>query len=228
MKWRKPRLVFVDSMGDLFHGHVFKRYISAVFGVMAATPHHTYQVLTKRPENVRDWLNWLEGEVEIGTGETPLRVCLEYAWRSNKLLPRYLDVPWPLKNVWLIVSAEDQERLEERAASLMYLPAAVRGVSLEPLLGPVRLRRWIDRYYGKSYNSLDWVIVGCESGPGRRPFKLSWARSIKNQCVEHGVPFFFKQAPGHVEQDGYVKEKILEMPELDGKVWNQYPDGYER
>ncbi len=147
-----------------------------------------------------------------------------------------LDKMWPLPNVWLGVSAEDQQRADERIPLLLPTPAAVRFVSVEPMLGPVDLScLQHDREFevdaltgahgvlrplrGKG-PSLDWVIAGCESGHGARPADVSWFRSLKDQCVAAGTPYFLKQMM--VPQCG-GKPKLSKMPELDGRVWDQVP-----
>lgn len=175
LRWRKPRMVFVCSMGDLFHDDVPDYFIAAVFGVMAATPQHTYQVLTKRPDRMRDLLS------RINTDD----------------------------NVCLGTSASTQRDLDANVPLLLSTPAAVRFVSLEPLLRPIDLVDMIDSssatdgtaLMGDGRNrGLDWVIVGGESGPRARPMHPQWVRAIRSQCVEAGVTFFFKQwgeyAPG--------------------------------
>jgi len=234
--WKKPRLVFVDSMSDLFHREVSDEFRAAVFGVMAATPQHTYQVLTKRPRLAYHFFQWVEGEVELKTAENPVRVCQEYAFRKDARLPRYHESAWkpgsiwPLPNVWVIASCEDQEALNERTPTLLDLPAAVRGVSLEPLLDLVTVRSWLgvstafDSITMKRYPRppLDWVILGCESGPKRRRFDWNWARVVRDECKDYGVPFYFKQAPHPNARE------IWEIPALDGETWEQYPRGYVR
>lgn len=175
--WRKPRLVFVCSMGDLFHRDVPDSFIREVFEVMRRNSRHTFQVLTKRPERmarfVREWAY--------------------HGWHPN---------------TWLGVSVEACQ-VKHRISRLVGTIWPRRFVSFEPLLEDVGHVPHVD--------ALDWIIVGCESGPGRRPMELDWARSIRDQCVEAGVPFFLKQA----EIDG----KLVKMPELDGKVWDEMPTG---
>jgi len=205
LRWKKPRVVFVNSMGDLFHEGVPDEWIDQVFAVMVLCPQHTFQVLTKRAERMRAWVrryrdkSVVEG-MDIGDGP----ITFERAFA----------------HVWLGVSAEDQVRADERIPALLGTPAAVRFVSCEPLLGPVDLSRvclvpQIDAlggayvesgmpYVGEwdvdgpypadaQRRSLNWVIVGGESGPGARPMHPDWARSIRDQCEAAGVPYFFKQ-----------------------------------
>lgn len=216
LRWRKPRLVFVNSMSDLFHPQIPEGYIRHVFEVMALAKRHTFQVLTKRPGPMKSMVQRWERQR-----------------RSNGTSP--LDfMPWPLPNVWLGVSAEDQKRAELRIPILLETPAAVRFVSLEPLLGPIELfgdaeapgpaimrtgsKTWTDLGWEYDYANevgLDWVIVGGESGAGFRPLDLDWARSLRDQCQSAGVPFFFKQIGGRTPKaNGRL---------LDGRTWDQYP-----
>lgn len=157
LRWRKPRRVFVNSMSDLFHPKVPLWFIGEVYDVMARTPQHTYQILTKRPQRARD----IRPGLSYQTGG---------AWR-------------PLPNVWLGTSIES-DRYTWRANHLRDTPAAVRFLSLEPLLGPLP---------SLDLTGIDWVIVGGESGPGARPMHPDWVRDIRDRCVAAGVPFFFKQ-----------------------------------
>ncbi len=171
LSWRKPRMVFVNSMSDLFHESVPDEYIDKVFAVMAQAHHHTYQVLTKRPERITEW-----------AAGAHLRMT-----RCFRNFHDYTESvgPWPLPNVWLGTSAENQATLDERLPHLLATPAAVRFLSLEPLLGPIDVRGRLD--------GIDWVIVGGESGPGAQPMHPDWVRSIRDACVEAEVAFFFKQ-----------------------------------
>lgn len=174
-RWRKPRRVFVNSMSDLFHESIPDEFIADVFHVMAVTPWHTYQVLTKRADRMRSWAT-----------------CA--ASRCLGVIP--WPHLWPLPNVWLGVSVEDQAAAYARIPDLLQTPAAVRFLSCEPLLGPVDLGHFLCHYWRKGLtlgNYLDWVICGGESGPGARPMHPDWARSLRDQCQEAGVPFFFKQ-----------------------------------
>ena len=174
--WRGKR-VFVCSLADLFHDDVPDEYIARVFAVMALTPEVTYQVLTKRPARMRALL-------ASGT-------FAGMVWRDVD------DLSWPLPNVWLGVTVEDQERADQRIPILLDTPAAVRWLSCEPLLGPVNLGRAVGTYYGgdprEDESGIDWVVVGGESGPGARPMHPDWARSLRDQCRDAGVPFLFKQ-----------------------------------
>jgi protein gp37 len=176
LHWRKPRRVFVNSMSDLFHEDVPDDFIAQVFGVIASQERHTFQVLTKRPERAKKLLGgaWIQNEALFG-------------------LP--FEKRWPLPNVWLGVSVEDQERADERIPLLLETPAAVRFLSCEPLLGPVDLdaiSTWAHAMPSEPV-SIDWIIVGGESGAKARPMDLAWARSLVEQGRAAGVPVFVKQ-----------------------------------
>jgi len=170
-KWKKPRVVFVNSMSDLFHESVPLEFIERVFATMTRCPQHTFQILTKRSERLREVANSLS---------------------------------WPA-NVWMGVSVEDQ-RVVFRIEDLKYVPAAVRFLSCEPLIGPLN---------NLSLNGIHWVIVGGESGPGARPMEEEWVHSILNQCRTHHVPFFFKQWGG-------VRKHIAGR-ELNGRTYDAMP-----
>jgi protein gp37 len=209
LHWREPRMVFVNSMSDLFHDDVPWEFIDAVFGVMAVTTRHTYQILTKRPERMRAYIERLQGKTENELHFFPSRIshrAAEFLGRgSDNCGPR-----WPLENVWLGVSAEDQKTFDERWPHLRETPAAVRFLSAEPLLGPIdathscngfefsdalRGRKWHDADHGARAETtrLDWVITGGESGPKARASHPDHFRSLRDQCHAAGVPFFFKQ-----------------------------------
>jgi protein gp37 len=218
--WKKPRRVFVNSMSDLFHENVPDRFIAQVFDAMQMNPRHTFMVLTKRPE------------------------------RMAKLVKAMSGSDYPIAaNVWLGVSVEDQRAADERIPLLLQTPASIRFLSCEPLLGPVAVARWFteveynDHIRGGS--PLHWVIAGGESGPGARTMHPDWARSLRDQCQAAGVPFFFKQwgmwqpregAPAspvgarhwHIFDDGqamYRLPKHAAGRELDGRTWNEVPEG---
>jgi protein gp37 len=192
LRWQRPRRVFVNSMSDLFHEKVTNEQIAAIFGVMAASPQHTFQVLTKRPERMVEWFKWVASrELPLRTlKHSPMIVCaleaqeiLGAQWTTK--LPRL----WPLPNVWMGVSCENQKAANERVPLLLQTPAAVRFVSAEPLLGPIDFTRPAEI----EERALDWVIVGGESGPGARPCDVAWIRSIAEQCQEAGTACFVKQ-----------------------------------
>ena len=208
LKWKRPKRIFVNSMSDLFHEDLPDEFIDKVFGVMALCPQHTFQVLTKRPNRMREWMEKERKRVAVVE-------CLAELYVGHpELAERWpFDVQraglrgWPLPNVWLGVSVEDQKRADERIPLLLDTPAAVRFVSAEPLLGPVSNLRT---------KNLDWVIVGGESGPGARPMNPEWVRSIRDRCQSSGVPFFFKQWGGRTPKAGGNV--------LDGRQWLEYPE----
>lgn len=208
LKWRKPRRVFVNSMSDLFHERLPMNDIVRVFKVMSEAPRHTFQVLTKRPGRMWDFMMIMS--------------------RFNEVCERPEE--WPLKNVWLGVSVEDQKTADERIPLLLNTPAAVRFISAEPLLGPLDLGAvrvgcgWRAIYCGCSPNSgcghstLDWVITGGESGPGARPCQLDWLRNVVTDCREAGVPCFVKQLGGKFAVN-YYDHDYREEYEAQGFDW---------
>ncbi len=170
-RWRTPRTVFVNSMSDLFHAKVPLDYVRRVFKVIADTPQHTYQVLTKRAARLRK----LAGSLD-----------------------------WP-PNLWMGVSVEHRGQLG-RVDDLRRVPAVVRFLSCEPLLGPLD---------GLDLEGIHWVITGGESGPNARPINPSWVRQIRDACQQAGVPFFHKQWGGRTPKAG--------GRELDGQIWDEMP-----
>jgi protein gp37 len=173
LHWRSPRVIFVNSMSDLFHKDVPLQYIQRCFAVMQQASQHTFQVLTKRPERA----------AELSS-----------------------ELPWP-SNLWMGTSVETSD-YTWRIQSLGEIPAAIRFLSVEPLLGPItRL----------PLKGIHWVIVGGESGPGARPMKVEWVRQLRDQCLSKGVPFFFKQWGGtNKKRTGRI---------LDGRTWDEMPTG---
>lgn len=173
LRWRNPQLIFVNSMGDLFHEQVSADFIGRVFRTMLLAERHLFQILTKRAERLAELAPFLE---------------------------------WP-KNIWMGVSVENNA-YAWRADCLRRVPAAVRFLSLEPLLGPIP---------ALNLDKIDWVIVGGESGPGCRPMDPDWVRTIRDQCINRSVPFFFKQWGGVWKSRG---GRIL-----DGRTWDEMPQG---
>lgn len=217
LRWRKPRQIFVNSMSDLFYEEFTNEEIAAVFGVMAACPQHTFQILTKRAKRMREWFEWIASE-PTGLRTLPYAPRLLCRVKADEIVnPHMRGRPlgtesqprqWPLPNVWIGVSVEHQEAANERIPELLRTPAAVRFLSCEPLLGSLNLSRvapesvfFCDALAGEAlypivskWKRLDWVIAGCESGPGARPAEPDWYRSLRDQCKAAGVPFFLKQA----------------------------------
>jgi protein gp37 len=213
LRWKKPRLIFVCAHGDLFAENVPDAWIDRVFAVMALAPHHTFQVLTKRSARMRAYMGAADG-LGLHSFGVKERVAVEAGRMmedGDNVHDATINGPWPLPNVWLGVSVEDQKRADERIPDLLATPAAIRWISAEPLLGPVELTT-IDAesergfgevnamtgvvYAGSAVRAgprLDWVVVGGESGPGARPMHPDWARSLRDQCAAAGVAFHFKQ-----------------------------------
>lgn len=279
LRWRKPRKIFVNSMSDLFHEELSDRAIAAVFGVMAACPHHIFQVLTKRPEAAARFM----GKRLDPFGDHAASCdwwARQYGVPLSTEMSRELS-SWPPPNVLLGVSVEDQPTADERIPILLRIPAAVRFVSYEPALGPIDVTPYLPRvgrcetcwsraastelaydskteaYYAAMKRAEDekapctqhvgWVIAGGESGPRARPAHPDWFRSVRDQCVAAGVPFFFKQWGEciHRSQLKYNDRLAFEIdqaenlagnPEewwrvgkkragrlLDGREWNEVP-----
>lgn len=190
LHWRKPARVFVVSMGDLFHADVPESFIDKVLEVIAACPQHVFMVLTKRPQYMQQKLYGV-------TENAPIRTL-----GGGDYLP----------NLWLGVSAENQQRADERIPILLDTPAAVRFVSCEPLLGPIDLH--LEQQ--SEGHKLDWIVAGAESGPGRRKAEWDWFGDLRDQCEWFGVPFFLKQME--------INGQLVHMPELEVQVWDQYPE----
>ena len=196
LSWRKPARVFVNSMSDLFHESVPDDFIDRVFAVMALVQRHTFQILTKRPSRMLSYLSKPERRSNIAFD---VRKEMD-GWPKEYEIADAVESgeTWPLPNVWLGVSCEDQQRADERIAILLETPAAVRFISAEPLLGPIMLHDSMFRCCrsdkcDESVFGLDWVIVGGESGPNARPCDIEWIRSIVKHCKVPGVPVFVKQ-----------------------------------
>ncbi len=243
LKTKKPTRYFVNSMSDLFHESVTDEYIDRVFAVMALCPQHTFQVLTKRPERMREYLASTFGPVQLGdVFDRTVNIVAPWIWEhcgGEEAIERIVEARKHgyLKNVWLGVSVEYQQTADERIPLLVQTPAAVRWLSVEPLLGPVDLRKWLmieSDLDGntRGFGYIDWAIIGGESGPKARPMHPDWVRSLRDQCMAAGVPFFFKQwgswFPVHsqtddVDEHGHV-EIFHESGELIGRChdWDDY------
>ncbi len=184
LTWRRPSICFVDSMADVLHARVSTSFVAQVWAVMALTPQHTYQVLTKRPERYR---KVLEEPCGCGGGHLPgIHFRSRVQDHTRRLAPgREVDLMayWPLENVWLGTSIES-DRYTWRADALRAAPASTRFLSLEPLLGPLP---------SLDLDGIDWVIVGGESGPGARAMDLAWVRNLIQRCEASGVAVFVKQ-----------------------------------
>lgn len=245
LRWKNPRSVFVNSLSDLFHEDVPQGFIDAVFAVMALRPEHRFMVLTKRHREMRDYLTDAavrERVSEVAESLIDMHGTRQEKWDLNRR--RHAISPtlktWPLPNVWLGVSVEDQKAAASRVPVLAETPAAVRFLSCEPLLGPleftVTLRGGDQHGYGTVRHDLltgykwmwdgfevpleptgpiHWVIAGAESGTGARPMDEDWVRGIRDACTLENVPFFYKQNAD--------KGRKLSLPELDGRRWADLP-----
>ena len=254
LRLRKPSRIFVADMGDLFYEGVSNEDIAVIFGVMYLCSRHTFQVLTKRARRMREWFAWL---TEQAYGQDPEahknddtfgrqeghflghvigdKLGTAALVQNDEHEPNKFGVPWewPLPNVWLGVSVEDQKYADERIPDLLRTRAAKRFVSYEPALGPVDFNDIGERIgsvvvkrsaltanalqcidYAQA-NVIDQIIIGGESGPGARPMDEEWARSARDQCQAAGTAFFFKQWGG-------VKKKQAGRV-LDGRTWDEFP-----
>lgn len=190
LRWRSPRRVFVNSMSDIGHARIGDDFVARVFAVMTAARQHSFQVLTKRPRRLARLLAREEFVRRVGEQASELGGA---------------GVTWPAPNVWVGTSIESDEYCW-RADELRRVPAAVRFLSLEPLLGPLP---------SLDLTAIDWVIAGGESGPGHRLLDLAWVREIRDRCVGQGVALFFKQVGGRTPKAGGRL--------LDGRTWDQFP-----
>lgn len=218
LHWRRPRRVFVNSMSDLFHENVPFAWVDQIFAVMALARQHSFQVLTKRADRMRAYFS--------DTRARQAAICRAAKAIDGMRFDHESDIGgchwWPIKNIWLGASVEDQAAADARIPDLLATPAAVRFLSCEPLLGPVditAIRRTraegFMRPLDGRFNRIDWVICGGESGSGAvRPMHPDWARSLRDQCAAAGVPFFFKQwgewLPGDhaFDGDGLVAREV--------------------
>jgi protein gp37 len=247
LRWKRPRRIFVDSMSDLFYEGFTNEQIAAVFGVMATCPRHTFQILTKRARRMREWFAWLDEAADPHPPRAELCGIMSVNHGVDVDSAGLPDV-WPLPNVHLGVSVENQAAADERIPDLFAVPTAVRFLSVEPLLGPVDLSPYlIDDLHrmGRAARGIeiDQVIAGCESGPRSRPCEVAWLRSIRDQVAAAGKAFFLKQALDQprdacqrVTAEGLVpvvaagagsKRKpggVIELPYLDGVQHAAFPE----
>lgn len=225
LKWKHPCRVFVVSMGDLFHEDVPFEYIARVYGIMVLNRQHTFQVLTKRPYRVVDFIHWAKDRYEFARTPPP--------------------------NIWLGVTAENQEQADKRIPVLLQIPAAVRFVSVEPMLERIDLTCWLTATTGQHWEEghpespyperpggytewwpcLNWVICGGETGPAARVLHPDWVRALRDQCNAAIVPFFFKRWGDNPHPDAFINvpwtNAQVTLPGhggfLDGQRWQQYP-----
>jgi protein gp37 len=222
-RWRRGRKLFACSMSDVFHESNSVDDLARAFAYMQLTPRHTYQVLTKRALRMRQILEResfadlvsKEAERILSSLEAPRMLLDEEPLRTGE---------WPIKNVWLGVSVENQGAADERIPELLATPAAVRWLSVEPLIGRVSFSLMKDRFVAPKLDGagIDWVVVGGESGAGHRAMDVEWARSLKHDCAQGGIAFWMKQLGGHP-----TPRKMLEDFPEDLRV-REFPQVRER
>jgi protein gp37 len=192
LHWLKPKRIFVDSMSDLFHTCVPFAYIEQIWKVMVLANQHTFIILTKRADLMLEFTKWMAGMDDISIAE------------------------WP-RNVWLGVSVENQDTADERILLLLKTPAAMRFVSVEPMLEEIRIFGYltiIPEYRSCETASLNWVICGGESGSNARPMDPFWLEYLHDQCLVAGIPFYFKQ---------WGEKKAGHL--IDGQEYHEFPSG---
>lgn len=234
LRFSKPTKFFVNSMSDVFHPDIPDEFIDKIFAAMALSPRHIFQILTKRPVRMKEYLT---------NSQTPLNVQLESidSRRSiKKQKQKRADISFPLPNVWLGVSVEDQETARERIPVLLQTPAAIRWISAEPLIESIDLRKkyWVEciEEYGdigneliKLIDGIDWIVVGGESGPNARPCAIEWIGDIVKECKSTKTPVFVKQMGAYIvsteEMDDEGKEFIWRgtSDDMKGSVFHDFP-----
>ena len=221
LKWRRPRKIFVNSMSDLFHPSLSDEEIDQVFAVMALAQEHIFQILTKRPERMKEYFSKLEQDMARRFHLFQTIRDIAQTERIQKVLDPEVSFGLPLKNVWLGVSVENQEAADDRIRILLEIPATLHWISMEPLLGPVSLEEVPVGMLGPlrpgaktNLPKVKWVVVGGESGPAARPMEGDWLRKIKYECEAANVPLFVKQlgAAYSDSKDG-LAGKSLKIPE---------------
>jgi protein gp37 len=248
LHWMRPRRIFVNSMSDLFHEAFDDHYIALVFGIMAASPEHTFQVLTKRPERAAQWFSRMAamGDPIFALTNALARVPLNFPHALN------LRRQWPLPNVWIGTSIATQSDADKNVPKLLEIPAAVRFLSCEPLVARVSIDRggWLRPFYASCQQDdspylaqlaravarregqtfIDWVIAGGESGPGSRPCNVEWIRLVVAQCKATGVPMFVKQLGSRPRVMDYretplspITWKDLKLAAKKGGDWDEWP-----
>lgn len=234
LKWRKPRMIFVNSMSDTFHKDVPFEFIDKMFAVMALCRKHTFQVLTKRPERALEYLTMPDicDRIEKAAIVISLMQSRDRPrpqnWRppsrrrERELIENRMNT-WPMSQVWLGTSCEDQQTADERIPHLLRCPAAVRFLSCEPLLKPIDLTPW----FMSSVAPIHWVIVGGESGPKARPCNVEWICSVVEQCKAAGVACFVKQLGAMAWSDtGFDETLVIDGQPIHGcdKHWWNFND----
>jgi protein gp37 len=264
IKWRKPKKIFVNSMSDVFHPDVPEWYIDQIFGVMLANhvlerqAEHSFQLLTKRPERMKEYLNTKPAELIKRWSESLDGVVImdDADVCFSEYVNGFLDKTdfFPLPNLWLGVSVENQNAADERIPLLLETPAAIRFLSCEPLLGPVNISPYLwdmgsldfEKNKVSTEDGLGWIIAGGESGHKARPMHPEWVRSLRDQCQAAGVSFHFKQhgewlhrelvedtrndSPNSVKYFPELKGTFARVGKtvagrmLDGRTWDEMPN----
>lgn len=213
LKWRRGRKIFTCSISDPFHEDVPDYFLADYFGAMAVAHWHIFQVLTKRYERMQEVLS--DPIFYEAVEQTRHKYGVRWPYAPD-------EMPWPLPNIWLGVSVENQLWANRRIPALIRTPAVIHYISAEPLLAHVNLEPWIpihrasDGFTAGTYReSIDWVIDGGESGPGRRPADPDWFRSIRDQCRITETPYFHKQ--GNAFRPG--QDRVL-----DGETYSEFPE----
>ena len=221
LEWKKPRKIFVCSMGDLFHETISFESIDMLMAIITCSPQHTFQILTKRPERMLEYFTqdkrkliegWEDASYEIGisdkNGEPDGAACYIYNRSQDE---------WPLKNIWLGVTCENQQRTNERLPVLLKIPAAKKFISCEPLLGDIDFYKFSSSLPSDKNHpwrneailfGIDWLIVGGETGTNASPMHPDWARNLKYQCIPAKVPFFFKGWGEYAPHMAYLNKSI--------------------
>ena len=227
LQWKSPRVVFVCSMGDLFHENTMETWIDKVMVMIALNPKHIFIILTKRAKRMAEYFSrpkekiveaWEKACYDIGLSDSNDDIDSPACFIYNRAFgyTKKSTTGWPLTNMWLGVTAENKAAANERIPALLKIKAAVKFVSVEPMLGPVNLSIWFYSGFMEPPfdDCVDWVICGGESGPGARPMHPDWVRSLRDQCKEAQVPFFFKQW-GEWQNGSCFKEKVKHLFMLD-------------
>lgn len=232
LRLKKPSRIFVADMGDLFFENVPFDAIDRVWAVMLLSPRHTFQVLTKRPARMLEYLRGPDLYDRVVRSADALRRARPQLTQIGISNPATIPPSW----IWLGTSVEDQKTADQRIPILLETPAAVRWVSFEPALGPVDFERiqWpgrhrVDVLRGGTWElgggfcqhsdfpaKIDWIVAGSESGPRARAAELDWFRTVRDQCVASNTSFFFKQWA--------VNGRKQPVPALDGRQWMQFPE----
>jgi protein gp37 len=231
LRRKRPTTYFVNSMSDLFHETLSFEQIAAMFGVMWASREHTHLILTKRPGRAAEWFEWAASQL----GRSAILTCIDAMQKLGISWPAGLLWEWPLPNVELGTSVENQETADERIPHLLRCPAAVRFISYEPALGPAYFGgergaigcyvpdtakrkaadRWRGPFRGSARRGIDQIIIGGETGAGHRPMDVAWVESVDQQTREAGVALFVKQDSGpRPGAQGHIPDRLWARKEF--------------